>query len=77
MPKKKKLAKEVYVVNHPQPGQSAGDWLVRLHGKFISTHRKKSNAIKRARAEAKKRGYSVLIQNKDGKWAKGFTPVPK
>jgi hypothetical protein len=72
---KKKPSKIIYVVNHPKPGQSVGDWLVRMHGKYLSHHRKKSVAIKRARIEARKRGFSVLVQNKDGKWAKGFTPV--
>jgi len=77
MPKKKKAkpSRVIYVVCRPTPGQSSGDWCVRMHGKLLSRHRKKEVAVKRARIEARKRNFSVMIQNKNGKFSKGFTPV--
>lgn len=85
MGKKKKKSKQmklgrkpsrvIYVINHRRPGQSKGDWAVRMHGKFLSYHRLKRVATQRARVEARKRGFSVMIQNTDGSFARGFTPV--
>jgi len=73
----RKPSRVIYVVNRRRPGQSMGDWAVRMHGKILSHHRLKSVAIKRARIEARKRGFSVLIQNTDGSFGQGFTPVKK
>lgn len=73
--KKAKPSRIIYVVCRPTPGQSSGDWCVRMHGKILSQHRKKEVAVSRARIEARKRGFSVMIQNKNGKFSKGFTPV--
>jgi len=73
---KRKLPKVIYVVNRPRPGMNKGDWMVRMHGKILSHHKHKTVAIKHARAEAKKRNYSVLIQKADGTFQKGFHPVP-
>jgi len=76
MKKKRKLPKVIYVVNRPRPGMNKGDWCVRMHGKIISHHKHKKVAVKHARVEAKKRNYSVLIQNTNGSFSKGFHPVP-
>jgi len=65
----------IYVVNRCRPSQTKGDWAVRGHGKVYSYHRLKSAAIKKARQIAKKKGYTVLIQGKDGKFVRGFTPI--
>ena len=71
----RKPSRIIYVVNRRRPGQNKGDWAVRMHGKILSPHRLKSVAIKRARIEARKRGFSVMIQNTDGSFSRGFTPV--
>lgn len=73
--KKAKPSKVIYVVCRPKPGQNTGDWCVRMHGKILSSHKLKSAAVKRARVEARKRNYSVMIQNKNGKFSQGFTPL--
>jgi len=73
--KKGKPSKVIYVVCRPKPGQNTGDWTVRMHGKLISSHKNKDVAIKKARVEARKRDYSVMIQNKNGRFSKGFTPI--
>lgn len=72
-----KPSKIIFVVCSPKPGQTQGDWLVRMHGKYLSRHRNKDTAIDRARIEARKRNYTVMIQNKNGTFSKGFHPVPK
>jgi len=74
MGKKAKPSKVVYVVCRPKAGQNTGDWCVRLHGKLLSQHKLKIVAIDRARIEARKRNYSVLIQNRNGEFSKGFHP---
>jgi len=73
----RKPSRVVYVVCRCKPGQTAGDWAVRLHGKILSQHRKKEVAIKRARIEARKRNFAVLIQNRDGSFSQGFHPIKK
>lgn len=75
--KGRKPSRVIYVVNRPMPGQSKGDWCVRMHGKILSHHRLKGAAIKAARAEAKKRNFSVLVQNRNGSFSHGFHPIKK
>ena len=70
----KKPSNVIYVVSKPQPGQVRGDWAVRSHGKIYSHHRTKQNEIKAAREVAKDRDATVMIQNTDGKFSKGFKP---
>lgn len=73
--KKAKPSRVIYVVCRPRPGQSRGDWCVRMHGKILSHHKLKNVAVKRARVEARKRsGYSVMVQNMNGSMGYGFTP---
>jgi len=67
----------IYIVSKPQPGQVQGDWAVRGHRKIYSHHRKKVTAIKTARKIAKERNATVLIQNTDGTFSKGFKPRRK
>ena len=73
----KKPSNIIYVVSKPQPGQVKGDWAVRGHGKIYSHHRKKENAIEQARKIAKEKDATVLIQNTDGTFSKGFKPKQK
>jgi len=73
----KKPSNIIYVVSKPQPGQVKGDWAVRGHGKIYSHHRKKESAIEQARKIAKEKDATVLIQNTDGTFSKGFKPKQK
>ena len=73
--KGRKPSRVIYVVNRPAPGQSVGDWVARMHGKILSRHKLKTQAIKHARVEARKRNYTVLIQNRNGSFSRGFHPV--
>lgn len=75
--KHRKPSNVIYVVSKPQPGQVKGDWAVRSHGKIFSHHRTKDNAIKEARKVARSRDATVLIQNTDGTFSKGFKPKSK
>ncbi|UCH71497.1 MAG: DUF2188 domain-containing protein [Thermoplasmatales archaeon] len=70
----RKPSNVIYVVNKPQPGQVRGDWAVRGHGKIYSHHRTKENAIKQARVIAKQRNATVMVQNTDGTFSRGFKP---
>lgn len=72
--KHRKPSNVIYVISKPQPGQVKGDWAVRSHGKIFSHHRTKANAIKEARKVASTRDATVLIQNTDGTFSKGFKP---
>lgn len=67
----------IYVVTNPQPGQVRGDWAVRGHKKIYSHHRKKENAIKKAREIARKKEATVMVQNTDGTFSDGFKPRSK
>jgi hypothetical protein len=71
---KRKPSNVIYVVNKPQPGQVRGDWAVRSHRKIISHHRKKENAIQKAKRVAKKTNATVLIQKTDGTFNRGLKP---
>ena len=73
----RKPSNVIYVVSKPQPGQVKGDWAVRGHGKIYSRHRKKESAITQARKIAQEKNASVLIQNTDGTFSKGFKPKQK
>ncbi len=73
----RKPSNVIYVVSKPQPGQVKGDWAVRGHGKIYSHHRKKESAIAHARKIAQEKNASVLIQNTDGTFSKGFKPKQK
>ncbi len=73
----RKPSNVIYVVSKPQPGQVKGDWAVRGHGKIYSHHRKKESAIAQARKIAQEKNASVLIQNTDGTFSKGFKPKQK
>jgi hypothetical protein len=75
--KKAKPSKVIYVVNRPRPGHNKGDWTVRMHGKILSHHKLKGRAIKVARVQARKRNFTVMVQNADGSFAYGFHPVKK
>ena len=77
MKKKAKPSKVIYVVCRPTPGQSKGDWCVRMHGKILSHHKLKSAAVKAARTQARKRNYSVMVQNRNGSFSHGFHPVKR
>jgi len=74
---KRKTANMIYVVSKPQPGQVKGDWAVRSHSKIYSHHRTKNNAIKAARELARRVNATVLIQNTNGNFSRGFKPRPK
>lgn len=64
----------VLVLSDPQPGQTRGDWLVKVGtgrgGKNISRHRRKDEAVKRGRREGRKRkkgaGAVLKVQNQRG-----------
>lgn len=65
---------EVFVKSDPSPTQTKGDWIVKVGagrgGKIISRHRQKSEAMKRARREGRKRkdrGAVLKVQTKDGR----------
>lgn len=58
----------VYVVNRPKPGQKRGDWAVKNGRQIVSHHRKKKNAVKKARRLAKDKETVLKIQKTNGKW---------
>ena len=73
----KKPSNVIYVVSKPQPGEVRGDWAVRGHGKIFSHHKTKDAAVKKARAIAKQKDATVMIQKTDGTFGKGFHPRKK
>ena len=78
--KKKKLrtpSNVIYVVIRPQPGQVRGDWGVRGHEKIYSNHRTKMTAINKARKIARKHNATIMVQNTDGTFSRGFRPRAK
>lgn len=74
---KRKPSNVIYVVSKPQPGQVRGDWAVRGHGKIYSRHRTKQAAIKQARVTARGEEATVMVQNTNGTFSKGFEPRSK
>jgi len=70
----RKPSNVIYVVSKPQPGEVRGDWAVRSHGKIFSHHKTKEKAIEEARAVARKKDATVLVQNTDGTFSNGFKP---
>ncbi|MFW5956747.1 MAG: pilus assembly FimT family protein [Halorhabdus sp.] len=62
----------ILVKSDPTAGQRSGDWVVATSGgKTISRHRLKSQATEQARAEAKKRGTDLRVQDTGGRWSQG------
>lgn len=70
----RKPSNVIYVVSKPQPGEVKGDWAVRSHGKIYSHHKTKEKAIEEARKIALKKEATVMVQNTDGTFSKGFKP---
>jgi len=67
---------EVYVTRDPKATQQKGDWTVKLGAasgrgsKMISSHRQKSQAIKRGRREGRtrsERGATLYVQGASGR----------
>ena len=56
----------VKVISNPKPGQRRGDWEVRKGRSVVSTHRKKSTAVTKARSVARGAGATLVVQNQDG-----------
>lgn len=70
----RKPANVIYVVSKPQPGEVRGDWAVRSHGKIYSHHKTKETALRAARKIARKKDATVMVQNIDGTFSRGFKP---
>lgn len=69
------MATEILVESDPSTTQTKGDWIVKVGagrgGKNISRHRQKSEAVKRARREGRKRkdrGAILKVQKSSGQW---------